>query len=321
MAGRRRFRRTRRVAIACALLALLLVGGPGLGEPSSPSPGDGRGDAGSDRRAGTHERLPGAKPDAPSGNAPASAGGAEGGAGRSGEGAHHEGDAARADPQTRDRVFGILAAARLATDSGELSVARRLLDAVSASVDPGVFVVAIEAEEARLLAALNQHDALLAADFAAGRALRAAARVEALTRELEPSIAAALEQARARRGWAALPPARVAYDPGTAAVLDDRRLVRVEFESHWRQATVVGGPGRDGTVTLRVETPAGLVFPAVDLAVLEPVAPSAAEIAAQINACIRAARPAAVWAWWMIARASGHELDPGLVRALEATHR
>ena len=190
MVRRRRFRRTRRVAIVCALLALLLVGGPGRGV-SAPSGSD----------------SPARSPSARAGPAPSPGALTSGATATSGETLLRgetppTGDRiADLDPQARDSVFGLLAAARGASGRGELSVAARLLDALDARPVHPSFAAEIESARTALRAAVGEVAARISDDLAAGRALRAAARLEALLSELHPVVDVALDEEGDRRGW------------------------------------------------------------------------------------------------------------------------
>ena len=225
------------------------------------------------------------------------------------------------DPQERDRVFGVLAAAQGASGRGELSVAARLLDSIGAKPIHPILVPEFESARTSLRVAVGDVTAHIAVDLDAGRALRAAARVEALLSELHPVVGAALEEEWERRDWP--PRLRVAPIPTMERepALRDRRAVAMAVGTQWREGTVVGAAADGGELTVRVETEAGVVFPTVSRAQVEPIEPTAVETEAQLRACLAAGRTAAAWAWWAIARLRGHSLDPELVRVLRAQPR
>lgn len=224
-------------------------------------------------------------------------------------------------PQARDSMFGVLAAAREASGRGELSVAARLLDSLNAGPVHPSLAPELESARTALQAAVGEVAARISDDLAAGRALRAAACVEALLSELHPAIDVALDAEWERRGWP--PRLRGASIPAVESepALADRRVVAMVVGARWREGTVVGGAAEGRELTVRVETEAGVLFPTVSRAQVEPIDPSAAETEAQLRACLAAGRTAAAWAWWAIARVRGHALDPELARVLRAQPR
>lgn len=225
------------------------------------------------------------------------------------------------DPQARDSVFGVLAAARGASARGELSVAARLLDSLDAGPVHPSLAPELASARTSLRAAVGEVAAHISDDLAAGRALRAAARVEAVMSELHPLVDVALDEEWDRRDWP--PRLRAASIPGVESVraLPDRRTVAMVVGAEWREGTVVGAAGEGGELTVRVETEAGVLFPTVSRAEVEPIEPTAAETEAQLRACLVAGRAAAAWAWWAIACVRGHAIDPELARALRAQPR
>ncbi len=77
-------------------------------------------------------------------------------------------------------MFGVLAAARGASGRGELSVAARLLDSLDVTPVHPILAPEIESARTSLRAAVGEIAAHISDDLAAGRALRAADRVEAM---------------------------------------------------------------------------------------------------------------------------------------------
>jgi hypothetical protein len=219
------------------------------------------------------------------------------------------------DPAVADHLSGCLRRAALARDPAAFADACTALDeAAELELDS-----AQRAELARahgdLERALDVFVAGVVADVRAGRVLTAARTLTPLARSPHSACNAARDRIAA--GLAVRIPARPLADPPVPPPLPPGRAVRLWHEDRLREGHVVEGAQR---VSVRVVTPQGTFFPAVERAALEPVDADADEALAQCAAAFVSGDEVAASLWWAYARTVDSAVggpDP-LRRAVEA---
>jgi hypothetical protein len=92
--------------------------------------------------------------------------------------------------------------------------------------------------------------------------------------------------------------------------------VRLRWGEQWVDGVVIDEARSEGSVTVRVESPAGVFFPIVPRAAVAPIDPEPAELTAQFAAALAHRDPALASAWLASGLARGAVVDPALAAAV-----
>ncbi|MEZ5965166.1 MAG: hypothetical protein R3F56_15135 [Planctomycetota bacterium] len=225
--------------------------------------------------------------------------------------------------QEQDRWFGRLASVRTDVERELLSVALRGLDELRRDRQGPGSATQLAILDQEVHEALDQALRRLEVDIEAGNAPAAALRVGRLTQDLHPQVDVSLREFVFERRWprmhAVAIPATLERSGG--APLAPRRRVTARVGDASVDAEIVQGSAPDGRVTVRVESEAGVSFPELSQAEVAPVAPTPAELAAQLRAALAAGRADLSSAWLAACVAGGAAVPSDLRAGLDAWFR
>lgn len=218
-------------------------------------------------------------------------------------------------PQELDRCWGAIAATRDALRGGRLSAAMASFE----SLGPGDLDA--ELRDARLALERDVETEFtrwaggVASLLAEGQAPSAAHRLALVCEPIAHRRAVERVNAWAReRGWPMLlelPP--ISLGVPAARPLPEGTQLQVWFEGRWAEASVVSCEA--DSVTVRLVTPQGVVFPTLDRAT---VAPRALELAQdQALAALQVRNWSLAALWCAVSLRAGQTLGPELARAIE----